>query len=136
MFSFSTMKINSWNVRGINASEKKHRIKQVVDSMQVDIIMLQETKLSQDNFDKTIGKWKKWRSLHVPRIGAFGGLSILCNPLTIIAQLIHQDNNWQLLHIFAFDIYFILINVYGPSSSQDKACLWKDITHFVQVQDS
>ena len=58
------MKINSWNVRGINASDKRHRIKQVVDSMQVDIIFLQETKLSQDNFDKIVAKWKKWKSFH------------------------------------------------------------------------
>ena len=86
------MKINSWNVRGINSSDKRHRIKQVVDSMQANIIFLQETKLSQDNFDKTVAKWKKWKYFHAHGIGASGGLATLWNPLTVNAQLIQQDN--------------------------------------------
>ena len=94
MFFLSTMKINSWNVKGINASDKRHRIKQVVDSMQADIIFLQETKLSQDNFDKTVAKWKKWKSFHAHGKGASGGLATLWNPLTVNAQLIQQDNKW------------------------------------------
>ena len=88
MFFLSTMKINSWNVKGINASDKRHRIKQVVDSMQEDIIFLQETKLSQDNFDKTVEKWHKWKSFHAQGRGASGGLATLWNPLIVNAQLI------------------------------------------------
>ena len=53
--------------------------------MQEDIILLQETKLSQGNFDKTIAKWKKWKSFHVQGIGASGGLAVLWNPLTVNA---------------------------------------------------
>ena len=135
MFFLSTMKINSWNVRGINASDKRHKIKQVVDSMQAYIIFLQETKLSQDNFDKIVAKWKKWKYFHAHGIGASGGLATLWNPLTVNAQLIQKDNNWQMLHISTFDISFILINVYGPSSSKDKACLWETITHSIQIQE-
>lgn len=97
--------------------------------------MLQETNLSKVNFDKTIVKWKKWKSIHVPGIGAFGGLAILWNPLTITTYLIHQDNNWSMMLITTFDISFILINVYGPSSSQYKVDLLENITHFIQVQD-
>ena len=83
MFSFSTMKIISWNVRGINASNKRQRVKQVIDSMQEDIILLQETKLSQSNFYKIVSKWKKWNSFHAQGMGASGGLAILWNPLIV-----------------------------------------------------
>ena len=83
MFFLSTMKINLWNVRGINASNKRHTIKQLVDSMQAYIIFLQETKLSQDNFDKIVAKWKKWKSFHAHGIGASRGLATLWNPLIV-----------------------------------------------------
>ena len=74
--------------------------------MQGDIILLQETKLSQGNFDKTIAKWKKWKSFHVQGIEAFGGLAVLWNPLIVNAKLLHQDKNWQILHISSFDISY------------------------------
>ena len=77
------MKIISWNVRGINASNKRQRIKQVLDSLQPDIILLQETKLSQGNFDNSVAKWKKWNSYHVQGVGALGGIVVLWNPYTV-----------------------------------------------------
>ena len=82
------MKIISWNVKGLNASDKRQRIRQVIDSLQADIILLQETKLTQDNFDKIIGSWKKWRAYHKQGLGAFGGLAIFWNPLTVNSQLL------------------------------------------------
>ena len=60
-------------------------------------------------------------------LGASGGLAVLWNPLTANSQLIQQESNWQMIHIIAIDISFILINVYGPASSLDKACLWEVI---------
>ena len=80
MFSLSPMKIISWNVRGLNASDKRQRIKQVIDSLRADIILLQETKLSQHNFDKIVAKWKKWKSYHIQGLGASGGIAVLWNP--------------------------------------------------------
>jgi exonuclease III len=82
------MKINSWNVRGINASDKRNRVKLLIDGMKADIVLLQETKLSQESYDKTLLKWSKWSSFHSPSIGASRGLAILWNPLTIQGQLI------------------------------------------------
>ena len=129
------MKIISWNVRGLNASDKRQRIRQVIDSLQADIILLQETKLSQNKFDKIIVSWKKWKAYHMQGLGASGGLAVLWNPLTVNSQLLHQESNWQLININAFDISFILINVYGPTSTFDKARLWESITHSLQMQD-
>ena len=112
MFTLSPMKIISWNVKGLNASDKRQIIKQVIDSLQEDIILLQETKLSQHNFDKIVATRKKWKYYHMQGLGASGGLTVLWNPLTVNSQLLQQDNNWQIIHIPTFDISFILINVY------------------------
>ena len=40
-----------------------------------------------------------------------------------------------MLYISAFDISFILINVYGPASALDKECLWNSITCSLQMQE-
>ena len=68
-------------------------------------------------------------------MGASGGLAVFWNPLTVNSQLLRQESNWQVIHITAFDISFLLINVYGPASTLEKACLWESITQFLQLQD-
>ena len=68
-------------------------------------------------------------------LGASGDLVVLWNPLTTNSQLIQQESNWKMIHITAFDISFILINVYGPASILDKACVWESITYSLQMQD-
>ena len=51
------MKILTWNVRGINASDKQYRVKHKLDSLSMDIILLQETKLSDDTYNKIVNNW-------------------------------------------------------------------------------
>ena len=125
MLSLSTMKSVSWNVRGINVSNKRDKIHNFLESSKADIILLQETKLSQEAFQKSMAKWSRWSSVHSPSIGASRGLVVLWNPLTIQGHLIQQQTNWQILHVLDFHIYFTLFNVYGPISTQDKLKTWE-----------
>ena len=46
------MKINSWNVRGINASNKRKSIKRLVDDMKSDIVFLQETNFHKNHMKR------------------------------------------------------------------------------------
>ena len=130
------MKINSWNVRGINASDKRKGIKCLIDDMKLDIVLLQETKNSQESYEKTLFKWSKWSSFHSPSIGALGGLVVLWNPLLIQGQLIHYHQNWQMLQISNFEISFLIINVYGPNSTQDNLKLWDTLTQKIKSQQT
>ena len=126
------MKILTWNVRGINASDKQHRVKQQIDSLSADIILLQETKLSTDTYNKTVSNWSSWNLAHSPGTGASGGLTILWNPKTIYGHSIKHGNNWQLLHFKHFDLSFQIINIYGPSSTQEKRVLWEQVSQIIQ----
>ena len=111
------MKIITWNVRGFNASEKRGRIKQLLESIKGDIILLQETKLSEQFFDKTLAKWTNWLSVHVEGHGASRGLEILWNAKSIHGILIGPDSNWKLLKVEHFDLKFLIFNIYGPTST-------------------
>ena len=66
----------------------------MLDSTKGDIILLQETKLSEQVFDKTLAKWTNWISVHAEGHGASGGLAILWNAKSIHGILIGQDSNW------------------------------------------
>ena len=128
------MKIITWNVRGINASDKRGRIKQLLDFTKGDIILLQETKLSAQVFDKTLAKWTNWLSVHAEGHGASGGLAILWNAKSIHGILIGQDSNWQLLKVEHFDLKFLIFNIYGPTSTNDKRNLWAVLTNLIQQE--
>ena len=126
------MKILSWNVQGINAPEKCNRINSCLDSIQCDLVLLQETKLSTNNFQKSVGCWLTWNSSHVPSLGASGGITVLWNPKTIKAQHLHQGTNWQMVSIQHYELSFHLINVYGPTPTSDKLSLWFTLTSSIQ----
>ena len=59
MSSGGRMKIITWNVRGINAPDKRSRIKKLLDESRGDNLLLQETKLSDEKYEESIIKWKR-----------------------------------------------------------------------------
>ena len=70
------MKLLSWNVRGCNALDKLCLIKRVLDQAKVDVVFLQETKLSGNNKFFLSNKLVAWKGLMVDVEGASGGLGI------------------------------------------------------------
>ena len=89
------MKIITWNVRDINAPNKRIRIKKVLDETRGDIILLKETNLSDEKYEESIAKWKNWKFVHCPSARALGGLTTLWNPKVLTSSLIEQELGWQ-----------------------------------------
>ena len=114
------MKILSWNVRGLNASDKRSRIKNRLDSSFWDIVLLQETKLSLDNFSATLGKWTSWKHSFLPSNGASGGLATLWKGKSVSIFPLQSGTNWKLLSVKHFSLNFFLINLYGPTTLPTK----------------
>lgn len=52
--SLGAMKIISWNVRGVNAPDKWCLIKCQIDQSNIDILLLQETKMNGEEGGKRI----------------------------------------------------------------------------------
>ena len=80
-----TLKILSWNTRGLGAREKRMLVKHTIRKSKPDIVMLQETKL------ENIHEWDvreftgsdSWTWSFLPSIGASGGIIVLWNKLKI-----------------------------------------------------
>ena len=77
MPSQGTMRITSWNARGLNAPSKKILIKQYLKNFNSEIILIQETKLSHSEGCKLSTMLGIWESTFQEAIGASGGLGIV-----------------------------------------------------------
>ncbi|GLJ15813.1 hypothetical protein SUGI_0260790 [Cryptomeria japonica] len=85
------MKLITWNVRGINASNKQCILKRFIFKVKAEITIIQETKLDSDggeSFGKCLGSFN-W--LGIPAVGASGGLGIIWDPRRI--SLVILKNN-------------------------------------------
>ena len=77
------IKVISWNVRGVNAPEKRKVIKNFLRSYRADIICLQETKVQEMSVELArglgVGRKLNWKTLNAE--GSAGG--ILCFGTTV-----------------------------------------------------
>lgn len=69
------IKILSWNVRGLNAKEKRVIVKSLLKEWKVDVVCLQEMKLkevSKKGMKEIWGnRWGEW--IHLDAVGTAGG---------------------------------------------------------------
>ena len=69
------IKILSWNVRGVNDSDKRKVIKNLIRTNRVDLVCLQETKVQDMNIEMVrslgVGRFLKWIALNPE--GSAGG---------------------------------------------------------------
>ena len=71
------MKVTTWNARGLNAPSKKRLIKQNLKKFNLEIILIQETKLNRTEglrFNKMLGFWE---SFFLEYVGVSGGLGVI-----------------------------------------------------------
>ncbi|GMP50136.1 hypothetical protein CsSME_00043071 [Camellia sinensis var. sinensis] len=76
------MKIQSWNARGLGRLEKRRKVKKSIADRKVDIILLQETKISVINSDLVKSLWPgdHMEFMAVDAVGRAGGLLCIWNP--------------------------------------------------------
>ena len=120
MSSSRNMKIITWNVKGLNAFDKRSRIKEILDNLKGDVILLQETKLLDNKYQDLVAKWINWKSIHVPSLGASRGLISSWNPRILSGNMVDQGLGWKCCNFEHFDISMTLLNVYGPNSGSKK----------------
>ncbi|XP_059071428.1 uncharacterized protein LOC131866336 [Cryptomeria japonica] len=85
----------SWNVRGLNAPNKRRLIKSQLDLMKCDVLLLQETKLSCQGADFLFSKWKLWNFCVSPSVEASGGLAFLWNDVSTEFKLVVSTPLWM-----------------------------------------
>lgn len=86
------MRITTWNVRGLNAPNKRCLTKRQIEKSNSDIILLQETKLEEVN--DCILKVAGWEEVFSKSYGTASGLGILWCSSNIGLSIIEKEANW------------------------------------------
>lgn len=84
----SSMKITSWNVRGLSASEKGIELRNKLILLRQISTLFKRLKICSDIYAETIKKWSASKSLHMQGTGALVGPLTLWNPKTVCGILI------------------------------------------------
>ena len=113
------IKILSWNVRGVNDRNKRRLIKTLISSLKVDLVCLQETKMSEMSIGVVrslgVGRFLEWGVLNVR--GAAGGVLVFWD--NRVLELIGME-----VGLFSISCRFkncedgfswIFLGVYGPT---------------------
>ena len=113
------MKTLSWNVRGCNAPDKIRLIKRCLDQSKSDLVLLQETKIKEDDFSLFKNKFRRWECLLSRAQGASGGMAILWKPNILEITDFFLDSNWQWVRVVVKQLHcsFSVFNVYGPNNN-------------------
>ena len=81
LVKFSSMKILSWNTRGINSLRQMKLLHKNITMTNLAIVFLQETKCLANYIQDRMGKiWERCESMGVDSRGFFGGLCIIWDP--------------------------------------------------------
>eukprot|EP00253_Pinus_taeda_P005862 PITA_05862 len=114
----------------MGSSLKTNAIRDLLKSEQPDLLLLQETKISEQEFQNHIKKIKKYAGTTTSVAGASGGIGTLWD-----------KNKWEIKEKKAYswwirtDIWdkatkedYIIYNIYAPNHYRDKASCWDTIT--------
>ena len=117
------MKLVSWNCKGLGGSIKVEALKNLLKSEKPDILLIQETKIPEDEvMNRSYLFWKNSVGKVTSSKGASGGIATFCrsNKFNIIPA--KENTHWILIDIQNnSNQYSIFIcNVYGPTHYRDK----------------
>jgi len=135
---FDTMKIISYNVKGLGGFEKRRKVRRLVEDKKPFVLCLQESKLSV--VDEAVIK-AMWGNTSVgysfqPSIGASGGLLSMwdCNYVDVWSTT-------SFSHVLVIrrgrviqsGQEFVIVNVYAPCDTSANQILWDQLLNFVVI---
>jgi exonuclease III len=118
--------ILSWNVRGLKDPAKRESVKQMILSSGATIVCLQETKIMSWNSNllkETLGCKLATQTIHLPSLGASGGILITCDADFFEMVTIPYPSVYSLsVRVCSrlSDVAWDLTGVYGPQPENEK----------------
>lgn len=120
-----------WNVRGLNSTARRDSVRLIVDSAQVDVVCLQETKMesiSRRTVLSMLGTDFDNNFVYLPSAGASGGILVTWRTKLGIVSASRIDN-------FSVSVQFQPTNkeawwltcVYGPQGNDEKIAFLQEL---------
>jgi exonuclease III len=128
------MILASWNCRGFGSKRKEEALKDITKASKSNILLLQETKMSQqDSLKASMNVWRDSQGIAGNARGASGGLCTLWNTSKI--DLISSDTCMHWIHtkLLHKDLGYLvsLFNIYVPQHIEEKKHCWETLKEFL-----
>lgn len=124
----------SWNSRDLGSSLKSNAAWGIISQEQQDIFLIQDTKMSNQDFQKFMKKHKSFEEIATDSLGASGGIGTMWNKRKW--DLTSQNPNYWWVRIdFKNKITneeFTVLNIYAPNHYRDKAFCWDSVKSEMQ----
>lgn len=103
----------------------------------MDLVLIQETKLSKNEINNFSMKFNQWQMEAIESTGASGGLDIIWRNSMVAFTCLSKMENWMAdrVRTLRFNLEFIIINVYGPIPTEKKKSMWQEIEQFLRMQE-
>lgn len=124
------MIVVSWNCRGMGSPLKANAVRDLLKSEHPDLLLLQETKITEQEFQNHIKRSKSYAGVATSAAGASGGIGTLWEKSKW--ELKEQNSySWWVRTVMqnkASKEEYSIYNIYAPNHYRDKASCWESIT--------
>ena len=125
------IKIISWNVRGVNAPEKRKVIKNFLRSYRADMVCLQETKVHDMSAELArslgVGRSLNWKALDAE--GSAGGILLLWDNsrINLVDSVVGSFSVTCLFRMPENGFLWAFSGVYGPTQNGLRESFWEEL---------
>jgi ribonuclease HI/exonuclease III len=129
------MIITSWNCRGMGSKKKEEALKDILKSSEASILLLQETKMGQQEVLRTLSKvWKGCQGVAGNSRGASGGICTLWDSSRIDMISTHICMHWihTKVHHKSTGCQVSIFNIYAPQILGEKIQCWDSLQTYLQ----
>ena len=125
------LKILSWNVRGLNDRDKRHRVRYMLKVWKADVICLQETKMDLITWGTVRGLWSlpqvDW--LYLGSDGASGGILLMWDR-RVVEKIDEAVGHFSVSCRFRNVVdnqEWAFSGVYGPHTVRERLLMWEEL---------
>ena len=118
--TISSIRVVSWNVDGAQNPKKRYKILAYLKSLNCDIVMFQESHLTDVQSMNMKLKWVG-QIFFSPGTGTSRGVCILIAkniPFKLSLSIIDKDGRYIIITGFLYNVKCTLINIYAPNTTQ------------------
>ncbi|XP_057859072.1 uncharacterized protein LOC131067930 [Cryptomeria japonica] len=126
------MKLRSWNLRGLNSPEKNYSLKQCIATNKVDIILIQEVKMTYQNFATLVDSIWLGSDFSYSKVeGASGGITTLWNKSKLDGHDVGLSHSFLTTRFTMNNFSSYFFNICTPNTRYGQALVWEEITTFM-----
>ncbi|XP_026450908.1 uncharacterized protein LOC113351051 [Papaver somniferum] len=134
-----SLKILSWNVRGLCSNDRRLIVKKMIGLLQAPIVILQETKMMRcsDHDIQQICGHSNFGWTFQQSVGNSGGMIILWDKDFLeVKESLVGDYSLSIYCVNKHDGFFwVLTNIYGPNKPHERADFWEELDNICGYWD-